>query len=170
MATRKLTELRGFQATVDGLKRAGIAINGTAASAIMLKGAAVIADAARSLAPLGIDTKHPGSLKRAVITVTLSPQAGKPAAALVMVNYKPARGPIAPHAHLVEQGTRAHVIRAKNGKDLELFGGKVFRASVQHPGAQGRHFFGDAVSSSRLRARVVIREGLAALIEKEAKP
>lgn len=49
-----------------------------------------------------------------------------------------------PHALYVEEDTRPHIIRAKNGPLLVFFWGKVGRVvaypSVQHPGTTGQHF------------------------------
>lgn len=49
-----------------------------------------------------------------------------------------------PHALYVEENTRPHIIRAKNGKNLVFFWGKVGRVvaypAVNHPGTTGQHF------------------------------
>lgn len=52
------------------------------------------------------------------------------------------------YAAAVHEGTRPHVIRAKNGKALKFpgrDGNPVFRASVNHPGTQPRPFLRNAV-------------------------
>lgn len=49
-------------------------------------------------------------------------------------------------AKFVEFGTAAHVIAAKIGGWLQLFGG-VFRKSVQHPGARPKPFLRPALDS-----------------------
>ena len=47
---------------------------------------------------------------------------------------------IAPHAHLVEMGTKPHRIDAKKGSFLFLFN-SVFMRDVHHPGTRPRPFF-----------------------------
>lgn len=48
------------------------------------------------------------------------------------------KGSDAWYGHLVERGTRPHVIRARSGRGLSV-GGKVFK-EVRHPGIRGRYF------------------------------
>lgn len=50
------------------------------------------------------------------------------------------------YAHLIERGTKPHVIRAKTSSQLSD-GGTVFGKTVRHPGTQGIHFLSRAVSS-----------------------
>lgn len=161
---KRLVEKRGFIEAAAGLEASRVALNGPAAGAVMLRGAKVIAERVRQVAPFGIYSKAPGTLKKAVMITSFPPQAGRPAGAVVFINYAPRRGVAAPHAHLANAGAQPHIIRAKDGKDLVLFGGQVIRKEVQHPGAVGRHFWQDAISDSRLAARKAIREGLAALV------
>lgn len=59
-------------------------------------------------------------------------------------------------AHLVEHGTTAHTITAKNRKELS-FGGLFFQ-SVQHPGARPRPFMRPALDSESQRAVVASGE------------
>lgn len=55
-----------------------------------------------------------------------------------------------PEVLYAEEGTRPHIIRAKNGKALKFpgsrgYGGKtVHTAVVFHPGTKGKHFLRDA--------------------------
>jgi len=84
----------------------------------------------------------------------------------VTANLK-ATGPHRYIAHLVEFGTRAHVIRAR-GKGL-FFGGR-FARSVQHPGARARPFMRPALdgqaqaavvaSAEYMKKRLASKEGL----------
>lgn len=59
----------------------------------------------------------------------------------------------APYAAHVEYGTKAHVIRPKNGKALKFkIGGKdVFATSVNHPGTKKQPFFFPAVFKGKAR-------------------
>jgi HK97 gp10 family phage protein len=43
------------------------------------------------------------------------------------------------YAHMVEGGTKPHVIRARPGKFLRVFGG-VFAKRINHPGSRARPF------------------------------
>ena len=60
---------------------------------------------------------------------------------------------LAPYAAHVEYGTKAHVIRSKNGKALKFkVGGKdVFATSVNHPGTKKQPFFFPAVFKGKAR-------------------
>jgi len=51
-------------------------------------------------------------------------------------------GVFAPHAHLVEFGTKAHSIEAGSGKKLSFVAGRrsVVTTEVDHPGAQAKPF------------------------------
>lgn len=56
-----------------------------------------------------------------------------------------AGGRLAPHAHLVEYGTRPHKIVARNGSGLTV-GGSVVR-EVDHPGARPQPFMRPALDA-----------------------
>lgn len=60
-------------------------------------------------------------------------------------------GTNAPHARPVHEGSKAHIIRPKNGKALAftIGGVKIIRASVKHPGNRPNRFFERAITSSR---------------------
>lgn len=163
--------LRGIQEAGRTLDRIGVAINGPEARAVIMRGAVVMRNEVERQAPVGMDSKKPRTLRRAVVALPLPIRSGQPAGAIVKVNYsaKLAGVPAAPHAHLVESGTKAHIIRAKSGKTLVLFGGKVFRESVQHPGARANPFFARGTGSTRSQARQVILAGYVKLIEATAK-
>lgn len=51
------------------------------------------------------------------------------------------------YAHLVERGTKAHIIRAKNAAVL-AGNGRVFGRSVRHPGTKARNFLQQAVQAA----------------------
>lgn len=74
----------------------------------------------------------------------------------------------APYAHLVEFGTRAHVIVAKNAGGLALASGVY--SSLHHPGAQARPFMRpalDAAAVDNSPAFQAVGEYLALAIVKE---
>lgn len=70
------------------------------------------------------------------------------------------------YAHLVEYGTRPHVIRPRGKKRLEL-GGHFVAGSVMHPGATGQPFMRPAADATQAAAVAAvaakIRERLAKL-------
>jgi len=149
------------------------------ASKILFFAADMIASEARSLAPTRLQsqsgplgtTMQQGRLRRAIIARPLPIKADRQIGAIAKVNYssRTIGVPIAPHAHLVEFGTKPHVIKAKKpGHFLSLFGGRVFRREVHHPGAQRHPFFKPAVRSKTPAARQYIVENVAQLIEQEA--
>ena len=67
------------------------------------------------------------------------------------------------YAHLVEKGTRAHTITAKNS-GLLSDGQRVFGRSVRHPGTKAQSFLGKAVQSSgeAAKSKVIqkLRDGI----------
>ncbi len=69
-------------------------------------------------------------------------------------------GAKAPHAHLVEKGTRAHYIPAKQGRFLVFSsGGKlILRKGVWHPGAKANPFMKRALDESKEAALKALRE------------
>lgn len=62
------------------------------------------------------------------------------------------------YAHLVEFGTRPHVIRAAPGSALNVNG--TVTKSVQHPGTQGRPFMRPAADAGFARAVAAYRDKL----------
>jgi hypothetical protein len=54
------------------------------------------------------------------------------------------------YASYVNDGTRAHIIRARNKRALRFFtiGKEILRASVNHPGFRGAHFMELAVAEA----------------------
>lgn len=75
----------------------------------------------------------------------------------------------APHAHLVEFGTKPHMIRPRPPKKFLVIFGR-FVASVRHPGARKYPFLRPAVTSTRGRVVESIRLGLATLLGKKMRP
>jgi HK97 gp10 family phage protein len=100
----------------------------------------VVAKAARSNAP-----KRSGALRKSIRATVR--QKGKNAAVAAK----------APHAHLVHDGTKAHVIKAKNGKALKLGPFTYITGAVNHPGAKAQPFLMDAAEQSRGSVEAAIR-------------
>jgi HK97 gp10 family phage protein len=90
----------------------------------------------------------------------------------------------APHAHLVHDGTRPHVIRAKSrasaGRAAGLFtrrramampigGHLVFRKFVRHPGAKAQPFLTEAAEQGAEAVAQVLRDAANAAIDEVAR-
>lgn len=60
------------------------------------------------------------------------------------------------YAHMVESGTKAHVIKARPGSALNVHGSAVM--SVQHPGARAKPFLRPALDSRATAAVEAVRE------------
>jgi len=74
-------------------------------------------------------------------------------------------GQIAPHAHLVEFGTKPHQIVPKKKGGILAFG-RYFVRSVDHPGAKPWPFFQTAVRNKRLQVRRMIERAVEEVINK----
>lgn len=144
---------------------------------IFFNAADIIATEARNRAPVrpttsvgigGFTTVNfSGRLRQAIIARPLPIRAESEMGAIVKVNYsRRTDAPTAPYAHLVEFGTKPHLIKAKNGKYL-VFNG-TFAKEVQHPGAKAEPFFQPAVRNKTQDARIYILWNMSALIEQEA--
>ncbi|MGI4717209.1 MAG: HK97-gp10 family putative phage morphogenesis protein [Janthinobacterium lividum] len=101
--------------------------------AALRAGAAVIREEAKAQVP--VDS---GALRRS-LKVSTSTKKGRVTAKLKV------GGRLAPHAHLVEFGTKPHKIKAKRQQALS-FGGTVAR-EVDHPGAKPHPFMRPAFDS-----------------------
>ena len=73
----------------------------------------------------------------------------------------------APHAHLVEFGTQPHVIQAKPGGWLRIFGS--FAKSVQHPGTRARPFIRPAFDAGKGKWFTDLGEQVGKRVIKEVK-
>jgi len=130
-----LTELAG---QLEKLKKTA---QGAEVRAALLDGANLISDAAKARAPVAPYATNyrgraiaPGGLKRS----------------LFLQAYAYTLKQAAPHAHLVEFGTKAHTVTPKDKKFL-MFGNlfKRFAKKVQHPGSRPIPFFRDAIRAQR---------------------
>lgn len=72
---------------------------------------------------------------------------------------------IAPHAHLVEFGTRPHKIKPRNGEALRI-GGHVV-ADVEHPGSRPKPFFRPSFDSKAPQAIAAVAEQIRKRLTKE---
>jgi HK97 gp10 family phage protein len=140
-----LTELAG---QLEKLKKTA---QGAEVRAALLDGANLISDAAKARAPVAPYATNyrgraiaPGGLKR-----SLSAAAGRQFKNFLQA-YAYTLKQAAPHAHLVEFGTKAHTVTPKDKKFL-MFGNlfKRFAQKVQHPGSRPIPFFRDAIRAQR---------------------
>lgn len=169
--------LRFSGSTIKGIREAsaklaaiGVSLSSSEAGAVFLRGAKVIRSQVEAYAPRGVFSKRPGSLKKSIMAKLSPNRKGKPVLAIVKVNFKTSAGITAPHAHFIERGTKPHNIPKDISKSrpLKLFGGKVTRRTVRHPGSKSYPFFRLAVASKRAEARRVILAGLTDLINRTA--
>lgn len=134
---------------------------------VLLAGVQIFRDEARSRAPIG----RTGALKRSVRARIGKVKMGVGPTAFAAVDRKVAR-----HAHLVEEGTRAHTTFSKAGKVLRyLAGGKfggaagVFSRRFRHPGSKANPFFENAVVAKSVEVGSFVVKGLQALVEAAAR-
>lgn len=140
-----MTELAG---QLEKLKKTA---HGEQVRAALLDGANLISDAARARAPIAPYATNyrgtaiaPGGLKK-----SLAAAAGRQFKTFLQA-FAFSLKKAAPHAHLVEFGTKAHAITPENKKFL-MFGNlfKRFAKKVQHPGSREIPFFRDAIKAQR---------------------
>lgn len=140
-----LTELAG---QLEKLKKTA---HGDEIRAALVDGANLISDNARARAPIAPYATNykgqaiaPGGLKRSLLAA-----AGRQFKTFLQA-FAFSLKKAAPHAHLVEFGTKAHAIAPKNKKVL-MFGNafKRFAKNVQHPGSREIPFFRDAIRAQR---------------------
>ena len=140
-----LTELAG---QLEKLKQTA---QGAEVRAALLDGANLISEAAKARAPVAPYATNyrgraiaPGGLKR-----SLSAAAGRQFKNFLQA-YAFAFAKTAPHAHLVEFGTKAHTVTPTDKKYL-MFGNlfKRFAKKTQHPGSRPIPFFRDAIRAQR---------------------
>lgn len=108
--------------------------------------------------PSGTNKKRYGGVVGALrdsVRVTTRRKRGKVTAS-VKAGGKTKRGADVYYAHMVEFGTAAHTITAKNRKHLS-FGGLFFQ-SVEHPGARARPFMRPALDGQAQNALVATAE------------
>lgn len=156
-----LTELAG---QLEKLKRTS---QGRDVQAALLEGANLISAQARANAPIApYPTNYrgrqiaPGGLRKA-----LQSASGRKHQNFLQA-YAYALKHVAPHAHLIEFGTKAHTIVPKDKKRL-MFGNqyKRFAKMVRHPGSRPIPFFRDAIRSQRGRVKRLLESKVKAAFD-----
>lgn len=156
-----LTELAG---QLEKLKKIP---QGAEVRQALLDGAQLITNQARSNAPIAAYPTHykgtmiaPGGLRR---SLQAAPgRSFKNFLQAFAFSLKRA----APHAHLVEYGTKPHALAPKSKKVLK-FGAlfTYFRAKAKHPGARSNPFFRDAIRSQRGAVKRLLESKVKAAFE-----
>lgn len=73
-------------------------------------------------------------------------------------------------AHLLESGTKAHVIKSKTGKMLPIISKGTlvgFAKEINHPGSRAFHTFSNAIDSSQGQALQIVEHEFLKIIDKE---
>lgn len=144
-------KIEGMVELAGQLEKLKATARGEEVRAALLDSAAMLADAARTNAPQApYPTNYrgkqiaPGGLKRSIKSAP-----GRQSKNFLQAFAFTLKG-AAPHAHLVEFGTKPHAIKPKDKKFL-VFGNlfKRFAKSVQHPGSREIPFFRNAIRSKR---------------------
>lgn len=129
----KVTGLADIEAA---LKAVGVEISEKALRSSLRKGAQLVIKDARSR----IDS-HSGELAKAIGSSTRVDKGAGRVTTKIRVNKKQAH-----IGRFVEDGTKPHEIKPRNGKALQLHGG-VFVDKVDHPGAQPKPFLAPAADA-----------------------
>lgn len=125
--------IRGGRELAEFLQQLPVKVEKNIMRAALRAGAAVIREEAKANVP--VDS---GMLKRS-LKVTTNTKRGRVTAKLKV------GGKLAPHAHLVEFGTKPHKIKPKRAGGLTVAGNVV--AEVDHPGAKPHPFMRPAFDS-----------------------
>lgn len=128
------------------------------------KAATPVLKQARKDAPVG-DGLRPDGTSRKHLNKNLLKKTKTYSKDGVISVYIGARWPDAAHGHLVEDGTKPHLIQ---GKLLVSRQGTIFGRTVNHPGAKGRHFMIKALYRNKLVVLSILTRALASGIEREA--
>lgn len=160
----KIEGLDHLAGQLEKLKNTAV---GAEVRAALLDGANLISEAARTRAPIAPYATNyrgraiaPGGLRK-----SLQAAAGKMHKTFLQA-YAFALKAAAPHAHLVEFGTKAHLIVPKN-KKLLMFGNlfQRFAKKVQHPGSREIPFFRDAVRAQRANVKRLLESRVKAAFD-----
>jgi len=137
------------------------------------KGAVVIMAEAKQRCPVGLPTNeaakkyggYPGALRDS-IRVGTNYRAGRVTAS-VKAGGKTKKQGDAYYAHMVEFGTRAHVIKTVTRKGSLVIGGRFVGRSVQHPGARPRPFMRPSLDGKAQEAVIAVGEQMKVRLTKE---
>jgi HK97 gp10 family phage protein len=166
MARRMNVSVSGTSATMRNLRELRPSTQRKVLRPAISKGATPLLKAARRLAPVG-DGLTPDGQKRKHLAKTLKKTRAKTYKnGSVIVVIGPEKG-AAPHAHLVDKGTKAHTIVLSKPANL---GNVILPAGtrINHPGAKASHFMDRASQASSSQVLSIVEKTTAKGIEKEA--
>lgn len=160
--TRQI-QIEGMAELTQQINRLRSTAVGADVQAALLRAAEEIRSDAERRAPVapyptrqGGKTYQPGGLKR-----SLKAAAGRKYKTFLQA-FTFTLAEAAPHAHLVQFGTKPHTIA---GKKMRIAGrafawlsrvGDQIRTKVQHPGSKPNPFFTDAIRAKRAQVRLLI--------------
>lgn len=171
MARLVTIKVEGMVELAGMLEKVKATAQGHEVRAALLEGADMVRFAAVARAPIApYPTNYkgrqiaPGGLRRSLMAAP-----GRQVKSFLQA-FTFALKRLAPHAHLVERGTKAHVIVPKNKKWLK-FGNRftAFAKSVSHPGSRAQPFFSDAVRSQRNRIKKMLETRVKAAFDAIAR-
>lgn len=154
MAGKTTIKVEGLAMARERLRTSKVNLSGQIQDALIMS-AKMIRSEAERLAPRG----ETGNLKR-----SLRSGAGR-ATKTFLQSFVFTLGQIAPHAHLIEFGTKPHAIKPKR-KDGILAFGKYFLRNVHHPGIKPWPFFQMAVRNKRNQVRKIVERAVAETISR----
>lgn len=160
-------KIQGLVELAGQLEKLKQTAQGRDVQAALLDGANLVSGQARANAPIAPYATNyrgtqiaPGGLRK-----SLEAASGRKHTNFLQA-YAYALKRAAPHAHLVEFGTKAHTIFPKDKKRL-LFGNqfKRFATMVRHPGSRPIPFFRDAIRSQRGRVKRLLESKVKAAFD-----
>jgi len=163
--------IAGGRAMDDALRTLAPKIAKNIMRSALRAGANVIRNEVKSNAPVGPTNSenarlyggYAGALRDSV-RVTTASKNGKISAA-VKVGGGTKKGADVFYAHMVEFGTRPHVIKARSGSALHI--GNSFPRSVNHPGTRPQPFVRPAFDSMAPQALAAVAEQIRKRLTKE---
>lgn len=148
MAGKTTIQVQGLADVRRRLQGARIGLSGPLQDALVVAAKTIRSEAER-LAPRG----ETGNLKR-----SLRASPGR-ATKTFLQSFVFTLGQIAPHAHLIEYGTKPHSIIPKKNGGIMAFG-RFFVRKVQHPGVKPWPFFQMAVRNKRAQVRRIVTQAV----------
>jgi len=170
MATRsRHIKIEGMDELTQDLEKLRQIPQGKAVQSALIEGAEMLSREARAAAPTAPSATYSAGRRVAPGGLKASFDA-KPGRALknFLQAYSFTWKNRAPHAHLVEFGTKPHSL-APTGKKVMKFAGETFRKKAQHPGAKQNKFFRTAIARTRNRIKKLLEDKVKAAVEALAR-
>lgn len=163
MAKRTIdVKVAGIKTLMKALKQLPVKSQRRVVKSAVSKASTPIVKMAKKLTPLG-DGLKPDGTKREHLRKTITKTAAKVYKnGAVVVTIGP-KAKAAPHAHLVDLGTKPHDIVLS-----KPWGRVPAGTTIKHPGAKPSNFLKRAVEATRQQAKAAMEKGIAKGIEREA--